>query len=115
MITIPRIKSFITKTITDHNTLFDVANSGSLQKYVVNFGYKEDTQDKTKFCFSKSAMSASAAQDEISLKEFFKEVSNQYSLSSCVANATADALEMSIAKKKGIAPELVDDLSRLFV
>ena len=115
MINLPKIKAIITRTITEHNTLFSIAGSGDLSKYSINWGYKPDTQDKTRFCFSNSPMNAATPQDEISLKQYFKPVSNQYNLSACVANATADALEATIVRHKGLKPEDVADLSRLFI
>jgi C1A family cysteine protease len=60
-------------------------------------------------------MSKAALVDEISVKQYFRPVSNQSFLSSCVANATADAFEAVIARRKGVSPDAVKDLSRLFI
>lgn len=89
-----------------------------LIKPLVNFGYQEDSPDLyyKDYKFSDSPMaSTQILSEEISIKHLFKDVSNQYSIGSCVANACADALESQVALRKGVAPTEVPDLSRMFV
>jgi len=51
----------------------------------------------------------------ISVKEYFKLISDQYHLGSCTANAVADSFEAMLARRLGKDPYLIDDLSRLFI
>jgi len=88
-----------------------------INPYTVNLGYIPDEtvpsgQDEM---FYSSPMSTQAMMGEVSLKRYFKDVSDQYHLSSCVANAVADAFEAQQAQKLGVSPDKVDDLSRLFI
>jgi C1A family cysteine protease len=84
-------------------------------KFLVNFGYLEDGPGKD-LDYSTSMMTLQPLiYGDISLKKFFKEISNQYSLGSCVANAVADSLEAQIIQRKGVAPSTLNDLSRLFI
>jgi C1A family cysteine protease len=85
--------------------------------YTINFGYIPDElyshiPDEP---FSTSPMANSLLSGSVSLKKYFKEISNQYSLSSCVANAVADAFEAQEAQKRKIDPKYIKDLSRLFL
>jgi len=86
-----------------------------------NFGYlphsdKITNINKSDVCFSKSSVSIyGTTSDTIDLKHYFKQISNQYNLSSCVANGIADTAEAMYAKEFNIAPEKVPDFSRLFI
>lgn len=87
-------------------------------KYFTKFGYIEDNYDARDLLFSQfgtDVFGAKLVNENISLKKYFKEISNQYQIGACVSNAVCDAAESMIAKRKGIDPVNVDDLSRLFV
>ena len=86
-----------------------------LVKLFVNFGYQPDPPDSRDYSFSDSPLNQNTNLNEISIKQYFKEVSNQYSVGSCVANGTADACEAMVALKKNVDPSQVPDLSRLFI
>ncbi|HUU87020.1 MAG TPA: C1 family peptidase [Candidatus Glassbacteria bacterium] len=90
-------------------------------KLNLNFGYIPHSDEKTNIkksdvCFSRSLISISGTtSDTISLKHYFKEISNQYNLSSCVANGIADTAEAMYAKEFKKNPAIVPDFSRLFI
>jgi C1A family cysteine protease len=86
-----------------------------VNSYTVNFGCIPDVLTAPYTTFAASPLSGAGVQDEISIKQFFKDISNQYNLSSCVANATADACESQIARRLNTSPANVPDLSRLFI
>jgi len=106
-------------TINDPNALIN-ATDRRLTRATVNFGYCEHDFaatmiDKAAVSFSLSPMSSGTTADEVSVKRFFKPISNQYQIGSCVANATADHSEAELARARNIVPEAVDDLSRMFI
>lgn len=84
-------------------------------RFFTNFGYKEDIPSTSDWQFSASPMAAQQVSSDPDLTRFFKPISNQYSIGSCVANATADAFEAQIAQRNNINPEQVADISRLFI
>lgn len=90
------------------------SNSWLINRFFVKFGYIEDGPGND-LLFSQSEMITTPIDQNPSLKKYFKEVSDQYSLSSCVANATADAFEAQIAHRRNCDPSLVEDISRLFI
>lgn len=84
----------------------------------VNYGYQED--DPKLFykdlLFKDSPLaSVSVLSEEISIKQYFKEISNQYAISSCTSNACCDSLESMVALRKGIDPSQVPNFSRMFL
>jgi len=87
----------------------------------LNFGYiphndKITNIKKSDVCFSKSLISISGTiSDTIDLKRYFKQISNQYHLGSCVGNGIADTAEAMFAKEFSISPNNVPDFSRLFI
>jgi len=83
-------------------------------KFFVNFGYIEDGPG-TDLKFSNSAMVTTPIEQNPSLKQYFKPISDQYNLSSCVANAVADCFEAQMAHRKGCDPSNIEDISRLFI
>lgn len=101
---------------TKINTTSDFLRRSSwiVNRFFVNYGYVEDGPGND-LLYSASPLTSAPLVDSPSLKKYFKEVSNQYSLSSCVGNATADAFEAQIAQRKGIDPSKVPNLSRLFI
>jgi len=101
-------------------TTTDLLAAKSLSNTIINFGYIEHSDDATKICKSNISVANTplvngSLQEELSNKQYFKPVSNQLSLGSCVANATADATEAEQARSKGISPDDVPDISRLFI
>jgi C1A family cysteine protease len=83
-------------------------------KFLVNFGYIEDGPgDDLKY--SDSPMITTPIDNEPSLKRYFKPISNQYNIGSCVANAVADSFEAQMAHRKNCDPSQIDDISRLFI
>jgi len=84
-------------------------------KYFTNFGYKPDEYNEKDVLFRNSPMANAQINENASVKQYFKQISNQYSLGSCTANATADSFEAMIAKRKNLNPYQVEDISRLFV
>ena len=86
-----------------------------INKHTVNLGCIKDTPSEKDYRFSTSPMASAPMVGEICLKKYFKEVSDQYYLSSCVANAVADTLEAQTAQKLKVDPSKVEDLSRLFI
>jgi len=89
-----------------------------LVKPFVNFGYQEDNPQLfyKDYLFKDSPMATtSIMSEEISIKQYFKEVSNQYNIGSCTSNATADSVESQIILRKGVTPAEIPDLSRLFI
>ncbi len=84
-------------------------------KFFTKYGYIPDDYSPKDLMFSSSPLAATNLVGSPSLKSFFKEISNQYTLGSCVANATADAFEAQIAQRKGVSPDKVADISRLFI
>jgi len=101
---------------TKINTTSDFLSRSSwiVNRFFVNYGYVEDGPGND-LLYSTSPLISTPITNNPSLKKYFKEVSNQYSLSSCVGNATADAFEAQIAQRKGIDPSQVPNLSRLFI
>lgn len=84
-------------------------------KFFTNFGCQIETPNEKDWLFSASPMAASQLVGEVDLTKFFRPISNQLSVGSCVANATADSFEAQIAQRKGISPDQVQDISRLFI
>jgi C1A family cysteine protease len=83
-------------------------------KFFINFGYIEDGPgDDLKY--SQSHLTSTTLSDNPSLKQYFRPISNQYTIGSCVANATADAFEAQMAHRLQVDPSQVQDLSRLFI
>ncbi len=85
-----------------------------------NGGYLEHNDtvtgiSKTDVAFSTSSMSITPIQGEVSVRKYFKPISNQYSVGSCVANATADACEAEQVRSRNVSPSDVYDISRLFI
>ncbi len=92
------------------------ASDRLINRTTIKFGYVEDDPKTTDLLFKDNAYLAYAPLvGEISLKRFFKNVSQQYHLGSCVANAVADAFEAKQAMKLNISPEMIKNLSRLFI
>ena len=86
-------------------------NSWFTNKFLINFGYIEDSPgNDLNFC--NSPMISLVPKSNPSVKEYFKPISNQYSISSCVANSVADSFEAMIIKKTECPPLAVEDLSR---
>lgn len=83
--------------------------------FFVNYGYQKDTPSPKDLSFSTSPLNTNTNVNEISIKQYFKDISNQYNVGSCVANATCDACESQVVLKNNINPSQVPDLSRLFV
>ena len=98
------------------NRPIDLINTNSwfMTRFFVNFGYVEDGPGND-LKFSDSTMMTTPVGEDPSLKKFFKPISNQYSVGSCVANATADAFEAMTARRLGVDPSQVEDISRLFI
>lgn len=84
-------------------------------RFFVNFGYIQDEQKSGDLVYSQSPMVSTPMSENPSLKKYFKQISNQYSLGSCSANATADSFEAQIAQRNNLDPSQVQDLSRLFI
>ena len=89
-----------------------------------NYGWIEDPIDVRDVPFSASplAQAATSGAQSIDNSAYFKDVSNQLNLPSCVANACADMMEGATVLDKVLAGVPVDqarastpDLSRLFV
>jgi len=89
-----------------------------------NFGWIEDPLDVRDVPFSASPFSSAPATDSniIDTAPYFKDISNQFSLPACVANACADMMEaatvldkvnagMALADARAATP----DLSRMFI
>jgi C1A family cysteine protease len=104
------------KLFTSINTPLDFLNSSSWlkDKFLTNFGYIEDGPGND-LNFNDSSMSEITISDNLSLKRFFKPISNQLLLGSCTANAVADSFEAQIAQRNKCLPSQVDDISRLFI
>lgn len=100
--------------IINTSTALLSSNSWLYNRFFVNFGYVVDGPGND-LLYSESPMITTPIEENPSLKEYFKPVSNQYSIGSCVANATADAFEAQLAKRKGVSPSQIEDLSRLFI
>jgi len=83
-------------------------------KFLTNFGYKEDPPGND-LLYSSSPMVTIPVRENPSLIDYFKPISDQYELGSCVANAAADAFEAMLAKRKNCDPIMIQDLSRLFI
>lgn len=83
-------------------------------KLFTNLGYIEDGPGED-LKYSQSPMISTPISQNPNLQPYFKPVSDQYSIGSCVANAVADSFEAQIAQRKGISPAQVEDLSRLFI
>ena len=86
-----------------------------VNSYTVNFGCIPDVLTTPYTTFAMSPLSGAGVQDEISIKQFFKDISDQYTVGSCVANATADACESQLVRKSNLDPSKTPDLSRLFI
>lgn len=101
---------------TKINTTSDFLSRSSwiVNRFFVNYGYVEDGPGND-LLYSSSPLTTTPLENNPSLKKYFKEVSNQYPINSCVGNATADAFEAQIAQRKGIEPSQVPNLSRLFI
>jgi hypothetical protein len=93
-------------------------------RMVRNFGWVEDPLDVRDVPFSASPMSAAPTTDTsiIDNAPYFKDISNQFSLPACVANACADMMEAATVFDKvlgGMALDLArsstPDLSRMFI
>ena len=95
-------------------SIFLKKDSWVIDKFFVNYGYIEDGPGND-LHFTDSPMINTPLIKNPSLKECFKPISNQYSISSCTANATADAFEAQVAQRKGVNPSEVEDFSRLFI
>lgn len=102
------------------NSPRELINIDSTTWLKINFGYKEHNDSVTNIKkedigFEKTTLSKTQLQDEVSVKKYFKEISDQYELGSCVANATADAVEAEQARSRNLSPEKIRDISRLFI
>jgi C1A family cysteine protease len=93
-------------------------------RMVRNFGWVEDPLDVRDAPFSWSPLSTAPTTDTqlIDNAQYFKEVSNQFSLPACVANACADMMEAATVLDKvqkgmvlDVARSSTPDLSRMFV
>jgi C1A family cysteine protease len=83
-------------------------------KFLVNYGYIPDGPG-VDLKFSQSPLTTTPISTSPSLKDYFKPVSDQYSIGSCVANAVADSFEAQLAHRRQCSPSTVDDISRLFI
>ena len=114
-------KSIMNRRIpTTITTTSELLSAQSFSNKVVKFGFIEHDDhvtniDKENISFANAPLVNGCLAEEISNKQYFKPISNQASLSSCVANATADATEAEQARSKGISPSSVPDISRLFI
>jgi len=90
------------------------SNSWFVNKFFTNYGYIEDGPGKD-LLYSASPMVTTPIVSNTSLKDYFKPVSDQYNIGSCVANATADSFEAMLARIRNCSPSMIDDLSRLFI
>lgn len=95
--------------------VFNKLPSVLVNLFTIKTGYIPNTPSADDPLFSSSGMASQSITAEIDLSCYFKEVSDQYYLSACVANAVADAFEAQIAHKNKIEPSTVKDLSRLFI
>jgi C1A family cysteine protease len=108
---------FKPSVINDPKTLISMK---SLSGANINFGYLEHNDiitqiPKSNISFAASPLSSEPLQSEVSVRKFFKSISSQSRLGSCVANATADAVEAEQIRSRNISPEKLDDISRLFI
>ena len=92
-------------------------NTSNFQaRFFTNFGCIEDGFNPKDYLFSASPMAnASVDNADVSIKKWFKEISNQSTLSSCVGNGVADAFEAQFAHRNNLDPNKVDNISRLFI
>lgn len=86
-----------------------------ISKFNVNYGYKEELETDIFTPFSLSPLADSNISSTIDLRKRFKEISQQYNIGSCVANAIADTFEYHLIVKHNIEPEKQPNLSRLFI
>lgn len=91
-----------------------ISSSWFSARFFTNFGYKIDDPNPNDLLFSNSPLASAPMVENPDLRKYFKEISNQYQLSSCSANACIDSIESMIAKKDNVDPVHVPDLSRLF-
>ena len=91
-----------------------ISTSWLANKLFTNFGYKEDKFNEKDLLFKDSPMANQPLVADVSLIKYFKEISNQSFLSSCVANSVCDATEAVISHRKNLDPNNIDNLSRLF-
>jgi C1A family cysteine protease len=117
---IGRIGSLFSSGPINNPTTIINAPLEKLASMKINFGYKEHNDEatnisKANISFSASPLASAPLVEGISVKQNFKDISNQYSVGSCVANSTADNGEAELARSKKISPSQVEDLSRLFI
>lgn len=86
-----------------------------VNKLFTNFGYIEDNYDERDISITRSPLMSNSLVNNPTVKQFFKEISDQQQLSSCVGNSSVDMTEALIIKRKNIAPSQMENLSRLFV
>jgi len=80
-----------------------------------NLGNIPDDFDEKDWIFEHNDLFTIPCSGSISIKNFFKEISHQYHLGSCTANAVADACEAKMVKDNKTIPGKIKDLSRLFI
>ncbi len=93
---------------------FLTTKSWIINRFFTNYGYIEDGSGND-LLYSSSPMVTTPIRNTSSLKNWFKPISNQYHIGSCVANAAADSFEAMLARRKNCDPSLIEDLSRLFI
>ncbi len=111
------IRNLFTPIVNEPSTLISIPSTTWLR---INFGYKEHDDvitniSKEDIDFERTSLARAPLQDEVSVRKYFKEISQQYHLSACTANAIADSTEAEIARSKNLPPEKVNDISRLFI
>ena len=65
--------------------------------------------------YSASPLISTPMSDNPSVKQYFRQINNQGQIQDCVANGTADAFEMQLARRDNVAPDQLGELSRLFI
>ena len=97
------------------NTPSTFIKSGWLvNKLFANLGYKKDNFDSRDISIVKSPLMGADLCFNPSVKQYFKEVSDQLQLSSCVGNSATDMTEALLIRRKKIDPSQMINLSRLF-
>jgi len=114
------ISNIFTRTTVINSPAQILAGAALLGNVVLNSGFIEHNLEATKIDketidFAHSPLAGTPVASEVSVRKYFKPVSDQYSLGSCVANATADTAEAELARFRNVSPDLIDDVSRLFL
>jgi len=107
--------------IINNPSYFNIIPNIIIKHLNLNFGCIPHDDEKTGIKkadvdFSQSSLIKTASiVGDIDLKRYFRPISNQYNLGSCVANGVADTAEAMFAKQFNINPSSVPDFSRLFI